>query len=123
MQMQKGDDSHNRYHSSIDAGRHLYREHGLKSLYVGFYPTFLREILGLSVYFGSYEAGMRLLSKGENSAEAPILGAFLAGGIAGSASWFFTYPIDYVKTLMQSQLPTEQKFTSGIDCMIKQYKA
>lgn len=28
--------------------------------------------------------------------------SFLGGGLAGSGSWLFTYPIDYIKTLIQS---------------------
>lgn len=67
MQMQKGNDAFNRYHSSIDAGIHLYREHGIKALYAGFNPTFLREILALSFYFGTYESAMRLMSNGNDS--------------------------------------------------------
>ena len=39
----------------------------------------------------------------KNSANAPLKAAFFVGGIAGAASWVFSYPIDYVKTLIQSQ--------------------
>jgi hypothetical protein len=47
---------------------------------------------------------MRLFApKGEGSSQAPIMAAFLAGGLAGCNSWLFTYPVDYVKTIMQSQ--------------------
>jgi hypothetical protein len=47
---------------------------------------------------------MRMLSpEGEDPTKTHILGAFLAGGISGSASWLFSYPIDYIKTVIQSQ--------------------
>ncbi len=47
---------------------------------------------------------MRLFSpKGLSSRHSPIIAAFIAGGFAGMNSWMFTYPIDYVKTLIQSQ--------------------
>jgi len=47
---------------------------------------------------------MRLFApEGEGSLSAPIYAAFLAGGLAGSNSWLFTHPVDYIKTLMQSQ--------------------
>ena len=46
---------------------------------------------------------MRIFAKGQSSANAPILAALVAGGVAGSNSWLFTYPVDYVKTVMQSQ--------------------
>jgi len=47
---------------------------------------------------------MRIFApEGQGSSSAPIMTAFFAGGLAGCNSWLFTYPIDYVKTLMQSQ--------------------
>ena len=46
---------------------------------------------------------MRHFAKGKSSAHAPISAALLAGGIAGSYSWLWVYPIDYVKTVMQFQ--------------------
>lgn len=68
MQIQRGNDANNLYHSSLDAGMELYKKYGIKELYAGFKPTFLREILALSAYFGTYEFGMRTLaSNGRNS--------------------------------------------------------
>lgn len=47
---------------------------------------------------------MRLFApEGRGSLHAPLMVSILAGGLAGANSWLFTYPIDYVKTLMQSQ--------------------
>lgn len=62
MQIQKGNDINNKYHSSIDAGISIYKKHGIKGLYLGFYPTLLRENIALSVYFSVYELGMRMLT-------------------------------------------------------------
>lgn len=71
---------------------------------MGFNATFLREIIANAVYFYSYEFIMRKFAlEGQGSSSAPIMTAFFAGGLAGCNSWLFTYPIDYVKTLMQSQ--------------------
>jgi len=102
--MQKGDDYNNKYHSSIDAGKQIYQKYGIKGVYLGFYPTLLREIVALSIYFSTYEWGMRMLApEGEDASKTPILGAFLAGGFSGACSWLFSYPIDYIKTVIQSQ--------------------
>lgn len=51
------------------------------------------------------------------------MAAFFVGGFSGSISWLFTYPIDYVKTLIQSDDINQRKFVSAIDCVKKQYKA
>jgi hypothetical protein len=42
MQIQKGNDLNNKYHSSIDAGKNIYKNYGIKGLYLGFYSTLLR---------------------------------------------------------------------------------
>ena len=47
---------------------------------------------------------MRLFApKGQRSSSAPLMVSLFAGGIAGVASSLITYPIDYIKTRIQSQ--------------------
>ena len=53
--------------------------------------TIARETIGCSIYFGSYE----FLKK----KEVPII---ISGGFAGLSSWIVTYPIDSIKTRVQS---------------------
>ena len=48
--------------------------------------------------------------------------SFFAGGIAGSASWFFSYPVDYIKTKMQSQNLYDLKYRNSMDCAKQMYK-
>ena len=48
--------------------------------------TLVRESIALSIYFGVY---YQLKNK---------LSDFHAGGIAGMCNWFFTYPLDIIKT-------------------------
>lgn len=102
MQIQKG--KNQQYHGSIDCGKQIYRKYGVKGLYLGFNITLLREVVALSEYFGIYEYAMRMFSPdGDDSSKTPMFASFLAGGMAGSLSWLFSYPIDYVKTVIQSQ--------------------
>ena len=78
----------------------------------------------MSFYFGIYELVMRMfVSEGKTSLNAPVTAAFFAGGIAGMSSWVFTYPIDYVKTLVQSDHHDNRKFKSAIDCARMRYRA
>jgi hypothetical protein len=44
---------------------------------------------------------MRSLNK-TNPGPVSLKSALLAGGIAGVAAWTFAYPIDYIKTLIQT---------------------
>lgn len=64
----------------------------LRNLGLGFNATILRESIGTSLYFGVYYS----LKKRD-------FNAFTSGGIAGSLSWLFTYPIDVIKTRIQSK--------------------
>lgn len=101
IQLQKKDIKHE-FHGSVDAGIKIYKKYGLKGLYLGFCPTLLREVIALGLFFTSYDWLMRFYSDDGHPANAHIVTAFFAGGIAGGSSWLFTYPIDYIKTLIQS---------------------
>lgn len=54
---------------------------------------------------------MRRLNKNK---EGPVslVSALLAGGSAGVVTWFFTYPIDYIKTLVQTDSLENPRQTS-----------
>lgn len=68
---------------------------GVVGCYRGFASTLLRESLGMGCYFWTYERGTELIG---DSPYSP----FVAGGVAGMAYWSSIYPIDVVKTCMQS---------------------
>lgn len=49
-----------KYNGSVDAGIKIYKQHGIKGLYLGFYPTLLREVIAMAVYFSTFEIGMKM---------------------------------------------------------------
>ncbi len=59
----------------------------------------LREALGLSLYFGVYD---KLIGYFKNEGKVSLGGSLLVGGLAGLSTWATIYPIDYVKTLIQT---------------------
>ena len=63
----------------------------LKHSYSNINYVILRETPALGIYFGLY-----------NYIINQNISPFYAGGIAGVSSWLFTYPIDTIKTRMQS---------------------
>jgi hypothetical protein len=48
--------------------------------------------------------------------------SFFGGGLAGSGSWLLTYPIDYIKTLIQSENLEARKYKDSIDCVRIKYR-
>lgn len=80
-------------------------------------PTLLRESIGSALYFLTYEAVMRsFVAPGQKAADAPLAVSLLAGGLAGVGYWGLTYPIDYMKTLMQVDDLENRKYHGMIDC-------
>lgn len=66
------------------------------NLFRGMHLTCARESLSTAIYFTTY---YKCLSYSENKSS---FDSFMSGGIAGVLSWFFLYPIDVVKTRIQS---------------------
>lgn len=54
-----------KYKGSLDVAIKIYKKHGIKGLYQGFYPTLLSEVISLAVYFGSYEWLLRTFDQRE----------------------------------------------------------
>ena len=56
-------------------------------------------MIGLALYFGVYEKCIGFFKKDGN---VPLAASLLSGGLSGLACWISIYPIDYVKTLLQT---------------------
>ncbi|KAF9205575.1 hypothetical protein BGZ49_003829 [Haplosporangium sp. Z 27] len=77
---------------------------GFKGLYQGGLVTILRDAPGYGVYFLSYEGLKRVLEvpPGETGG-INTWKLLFAGGVAGTLSWLSIYPLDVVKTRLQTQ--------------------
>lgn len=82
--------------------------------------------MAMATYFGIYELVWRECDKYEPeekfSTQQNMMISFFGGGLAGSGSWLFTYPIDYIKTLIQSESLEARKYKNSIDCVRKKYE-
>ena len=95
---------------SIQTAVDIYRQHGLRKLYLGFNATWLREAF-LGVYFGVYDSLMSYSRRQKLNLETASL---ISGGLAGVATWATMYPVDYAKTILQSDSLTEPKYKNSI---------
>ncbi|KAM9960912.1 hypothetical protein ACTFIW_010072 [Dictyostelium discoideum] len=125
------------YKGPIDVIRQTIKRDGIKGMFKGIRSTFCRDIPGDAVYFVVYEFMKRkllALSKNNNNnnnnndnsslkAGVPAWVAIGAGGCAGMSFWMSIYPMDVVKTRIQTQpdhLPPQ--YTSVLQTITKIYK-
>ncbi|KIV98607.1 uncharacterized protein PV09_09600 [Verruconis gallopava] len=78
---------------------------GIRGLYFGGGVTSVRDAVGYGFYFWSYELSKRLLhadSPDDTSRQAGVK-ILVAGGIAGVVTWASIFPLDVIKTRVQTQ--------------------
>lgn len=87
--------------------RSIFRTEGIRGLYLGGTVTALRDSIGYGFYFWTYELTTRLLSRPSEEKCSPVYATkvLLCGGIAGVASWASVFPLDVIKTRVQTQGP------------------
>lgn len=94
------------YGGPLDVMKHLYQTGGITTIYRGFVPTLLRESLGIGIYFMTFEAlvqnTMRKHDISRNQVESWKLCTY--GGLAGYSMWLSCYPIDVIKSKLQTDV-------------------
>ncbi|EFY93643.1 hypothetical protein J3459_008119 [Metarhizium acridum] len=93
--------------SSWCIAQNVWKRQGLRGFYLGGVVTALRDSIGYGFYFWSYELASRHWpSSMQNETpslrqEAPKI--LLCGGLAGIATWASVFPLDSIKTRIQTQ--------------------
>lgn len=93
--------------SSWHIAKTIVASNGLRGLYFGGTITALRDSIGYGFYFWSYELANSFWASKDDvkestwSAEAPKI--LLCGGIAGVVTWASVFPLDVIKTRVQTQ--------------------
>lgn len=95
--------------------RDVVQKQGLRGFYQGYFSVFLRESTQMGLYFLAYEVAKEWF-QARNGGKDTIVGLLSAGAIAGMyspnllcrqlrvgvAGWTSNYPVDVIKTRMQS---------------------
>ncbi|KAK7956498.1 mitochondrial carrier domain-containing protein [Apiospora aurea] len=79
-----------KYNGGLDVVRQLYREGGVRSVFRGSAATLARDGPGSAAYFAAYDG------------ELSLLAVTAAGGAAGVAMWIPVFPVDTVKSRLQT---------------------
>lgn len=97
----------------------ILKEHGLRKLYLGFYPTVIRESVGLGFYFGVYDLVIKNFT---HQGKVNLAGSLVAGACAGIGFWAFIYPVDYIKTLLQCDSLEKPNYRGSLHCAAEEAK-
>jgi solute carrier family 25 carnitine/acylcarnitine transporter 20/29 len=108
------------YSSSIDCFKKIYHSYGLKGIYKGGITTIVREFQGYGTYFLVYEWIIRKLTpEGKTVSDLSISKILFAGGIAGYSWWIPVYPIDVIKSKLQTDSFINPQYKGFFDCLKK----
>ncbi|KAJ4359265.1 carnitine transporter [Ascochyta clinopodiicola] len=95
-----------KYNGGVDVVRQLYKEGGIRSVYRGSAMTLARDGPGSAFYFATYETVKRKLTPKDPVTGLPgqlsMPAVMAAGGAAGIAMWIPVFPIDTIKSRLQS---------------------
>ncbi|KAK8798477.1 hypothetical protein WA588_003558 [Blastocystis sp. NMH] len=83
--------------------RKVTRDNGIRGLFRGLNMTLIREVPGTSIWFVVYEMALRpFIHHGYSRNSIPMKGVITAGAISGATYWCLVYPIDTIKSIIQT---------------------
>ncbi|KAG9050765.1 Mitochondrial carrier protein ymc2 [Tulasnella sp. UAMH 9824] len=114
------------YNGPWDAVRKIYKNYGIAGIYKGQVVTLCREAVGYGIYFWAYEKLIQrhIASRGIKREQVSAGYAAFSGAAAGYALWAFIYPIDVIKSRMQTDgfAGESKKYKSTLDCVRKVWR-
>ena len=115
LQTQTGNSKN--FNGPLDSAKKIYQTDGIKGIYKGLVPTLIRESVGLGIYFATYEALIARELKTyprltRNDISAWKLCTF--GGLSGYTLWIGIYPIDVIKSKLQTDSIKDPKYRSSL---------
>ncbi|WOO76719.1 putative mitochondrial carrierc [Vanrija pseudolonga] len=115
------------YNGPLDCARKLWAHGGPRGLFKGQVATMWRDGVGYGCYFLAYEYLVQRYTRNNNISREQIspLVSLGFGASAGFALWFSIYPIDVVKSKLQTDAlePSKRKYTGMLDCFAKTWRA
>lgn len=115
VQPGKGKSTASQYRGPVQAVRKIVGQYGAHRLYQGWWSTCFREVPAFALYFATYDylkdrTNTFLSHQMDIQGEDPVgmqhthawIASAFAGGCAGSITWGIVYPVDVIKTRIQT---------------------
>eukprot|EP00730_Choanoeca_flexa_P014346 TRINITY_DN6244_c0_g1_i1.p1 TRINITY_DN6244_c0_g1~~TRINITY_DN6244_c0_g1_i1.p1 ORF type:complete len:297 (+),score=41.04 TRINITY_DN6244_c0_g1_i1:116-1006(+) len=96
------------YSGPMDVIRKTVQKEGVLGLFKGYTVTVGTRILGSPWYFASYELFKRQFYKLNGESKMHLWQTMLAGGAAGAMFWAGNFPVDSIRTRIQTQRGARQ---------------
>ncbi|EEY53269.1 Mitochondrial Carrier (MC) Family [Phytophthora infestans T30-4] len=109
LQFQRGHLGEGRYHGPWDCLMKVGKEEGITGLFRGYSALLLRDVPFSFFFFGSYQAftsGSAKLLGNESKNDLNPAAILASGGLAGATSWGIMFPVDVLKSRMQTASST-----------------
>ncbi|KAI9338494.1 mitochondrial carrier domain-containing protein [Obelidium mucronatum] len=124
LQIQARSGAAGAYAGPIDFFKRVYSQYGLAGIYKGQGITLVREFGGYGIYFMTYEALMQRqmkIQKTQKRGDVPGWMQCLFGAASGYALWTVMYPIDAIKSRIQTDSfeVKDRKYKGIVDCVRK----
>lgn len=114
----------NEYHGPRDAVKKIYNSKGLAGLYRGGLLTTAREAQAYGVWFFTYEYLMMRETRHTKREDIPTWKLMAFGALAGEALWISSYPLDVIKSQVQSDSFSNPRYPRGArDAILHTYNA
>ncbi|XP_070572168.1 solute carrier family 25 member 45-like isoform X2 [Ptychodera flava] len=110
-----------RYRGPIHCLVDTLKTEGIPGCYRGLSIMIFRDVPAFGLYFLAYDVLCRKLTP-EGQSHPSNVALLIAGGLAGSATWFCISPLDVLKSRWQADGVKEQKYHSILHCIRDSYK-
>lgn len=123
LQTQTG--SVKQFNGPIDCMKKITQLSGVQGIFRGLVPTLARESVGLGIYFATYEAliarelGQKIYPA---RTDIPAWKLCMFGGLSGYALWMTIYPVDVVKSKLQTDSLTKPSYRGSLSVVKDVFK-
>eukprot|EP00164_Ancoracysta_twista_P006506 GFYU01009063.1.p1 GENE.GFYU01009063.1~~GFYU01009063.1.p1 ORF type:complete len:298 (-),score=82.20 GFYU01009063.1:201-1094(-) len=107
------------YTGVYDCAKQTASRYGIRGVYQGLGATWLRNIPAFGCYFCAGDTVKQVMTPPGEKPSTQVM--FLSGAAAGFAFWGLNYPLELIKTRMQTDHSemSQRKYKSIIDCATK----